>query len=80
MVQFTCMTTKKKFEVEDPEILVLRNGRFAYRAECPWQGKNGKTLTAFKFASKKAYEDQFADKEEVEQIVEQEVEQEVEME
>lgn len=74
MVQFTCMTTKKKFEVEDPEILVLRNGRFAYRAECPWQGKNGKTLTAFKFASKKAYEDQFAEKEEAEQEVEQEAE------
>eukprot|EP00962_Isochrysis_galbana_P042563 scaffold15973_cov137-Isochrysis_galbana.AAC.10 len=27
------MTTKQKFEVEDPEVVVLANGRFAYRAE-----------------------------------------------
>ena len=51
----TCMTTKKKFEVENPEVVVLRNGRFAYRADCPWEGKNGKLLTAFKFCSKEAH-------------------------
>ena len=51
----TCMTTKKKFEVDDPEVVVLNNGRYAYRAECPWEGKNGKKLTAFKFCSTEAY-------------------------
>jgi hypothetical protein len=45
------MTTKTKFEVEGPEVVVLNNGRYAYRAECPWEGKNGKKLTAFKFCS-----------------------------
>ena len=56
VVTMTCMTTKKKFEVEDPEVIVLRNGRYAFRAQCPWEGKNGKTLTAFKFCSFKDYE------------------------
>ena len=51
----TCMTTKKKFEVEDPEVIVLSNGRYAYRATRPWDGKNGKKLTAFKFCSAQAY-------------------------
>ena len=59
MVTMTCMTKKQKFEVEDPEIKVLKNGRYAYRAECPWQGKNGKQLYAFKFASKAAYESKY---------------------
>jgi hypothetical protein len=52
------MTTKKKFEVEQPEVAVLRNGRYAFRADCPWEGKNGKKLVAFKFCSSKDYEDQ----------------------
>ena len=52
----TCMTRKEKFEVEDPEIIVLANGRFAYRAKCPWEGKNGKELWAYKFCSRTAYE------------------------
>ena len=51
-----CLTTKKKFTVENPEVVVLQNGKFCYRVECPWEGKNGKKLTAFKFASRKAYE------------------------
>ena len=55
-VTMTCMTTKKKFEVEDPEVVVLRNGRYAYRCACPWEGKNGKKLHAFKFCSRSAYE------------------------
>ena len=50
------MTTKNKFEVEDPEVVVLRNGRFAYRAKCPWEGKNGKELYAYKFCGYAAYE------------------------
>ena len=55
-VSFTCMTTKQKFEVEDPEVIVMSNGRYAYRAECPWKGKDDKVLTAYKFAPKAAYE------------------------
>ena len=55
-VTMTCMTTKQKFEVEDPEVVVLKNGRFAYRAECPTLGKGGRTLTAFKFCSRADHE------------------------
>lgn len=54
-VEFTCMTTKKKFDVDDPEVVVLANGRYAYRADCPWPGKNGKALVAYKFCSREAY-------------------------
>ena len=56
VVTMTCMSTKKKFEVENPTVVVLANGRFAYREKCPWQGKNGKELFAFKFCSSEAYE------------------------
>ena len=49
------MTTKKKFDVEDPEVVVLNNGRYAYKVMCPWKGKNDKDLYAFKFASVGAY-------------------------
>lgn len=51
----TCMTTKQKFEVEDPPVTVLSNGRYAYKVKCPWEGKSGKELTAFKFCSTAAY-------------------------
>ena len=51
----TCMTTKRKFEATNPYVAVLKNGRYAYRVECPWQGKNGKTLYAFKFCGQDAY-------------------------
>jgi hypothetical protein len=54
-VTMMCMTTKQKFEVENPQVVVLRNGRFAYKEKCPWQGKNGKELYAFKFCSQEAY-------------------------
>jgi len=57
MVEMTCMTTKKKFEVENPEAVRLRNGRYAYRTPCPWDGKGGKKLIAFKFCSAAAYEE-----------------------
>ena len=57
MVRMTCMTTKQKFDVEDPEVVMLANGRFAYKTPCPWEGKNGKQLTAFKFCSSVAYRD-----------------------
>ena len=56
MVQMTCMTTKKKFDVDAPDVVQLKNGRYAYRADCPWEGKNGKKLRAFKFCSREAYE------------------------
>ena len=52
----TCMTTKQKFEVDDPEVVQLRNGRFAYRVECPWKGKNERLLTAYKFCSARDFE------------------------
>ena len=52
-VTMTCMTTKKKFDVVSPEVVVLKNGRYAFRAVCPWEGKNGKALVAFKFCSSK---------------------------
>ncbi len=54
-VLMTCMTTKTKFEVEDPPVIVLRNGRYAFKAPCPWEGKNGKQLHAFKFCSAEAH-------------------------
>ena len=53
----TCMTTKQKFECEDPPVVVLANGRYAYRVCCPWEGKNGKVLHAFKFCSAEAHRD-----------------------
>jgi len=56
-VTMTCMTTKKKFDVDDPEVVVLKNNRYAYRVKCPWQGKNDRDLYAFKFCSAQAYED-----------------------
>ena len=41
-VTMTCMTTKKKFEVDDPPVVELKNGRYAYR--CGARGrKNGKS-------------------------------------
>lgn len=55
-VTMTCMTTKKKFVVPNPEVSVLRNGRYAFTATCPWEGKNGKKLVAFKFCSAKDYQ------------------------
>ena len=55
-VTMTCMTTKQKFDVENPTVVVLSNGRYAYKVECPWKGKNGKDLTAFKFCGAAAYE------------------------
>ena len=54
-VMMTCMTTKKKFEVNNPEVVVLKNGRYAFRAECPWTGKNEKVLVAYKFCSAENY-------------------------
>lgn len=52
----TCMTTKQKFEVSNPPVIVLANGRYAYRVQCPWTGKTGQPLFAFKFCSKDAFD------------------------
>lgn len=52
----TCMTTKQKFMAEEPNVVVLRNGRYAYKVECPWKGKQDKALHAFKFCGSKDYE------------------------
>ena len=57
----TCMTTKQKFTVLEPTVVVLANGKFAYREKCPWTGKNNKELFAYKFCSRKAY-DEFLDR------------------
>jgi hypothetical protein len=57
-VTMTCMTTKQKFDVENPTVIRLKNGRYAYRVRCPWDGKNGKELYAFKFCSAAAYQKQ----------------------
>ena len=58
VVTFTCLTTKKTFDVENPPVIQLANGRYAYRVPCPWEGKNGKQLHAFKFAPKSAWLEQ----------------------
>ena len=66
MVTMTCMTKKKTFEVGEADcpVVVLKNGRYAYRCECPWRGKptdeepEGRKLTAFKFCSSEAYKRQ----------------------
>jgi hypothetical protein len=57
MVLMKCMTLKKTFECEDPEVVLLKNNRYAYKAMCPWKGKHGNDLFAFKFASSQAYRD-----------------------
>ena len=54
-VTMTCMTTKQKFDVTDPSVVRLANNRYAYRVKCPWEGKNGKELYAWKFCSLDAY-------------------------
>lgn len=51
------MTTKRNFDCDEPEVVLLKNKRFAYKAMCPWKGKNGNDLYAFKFATSKAYHD-----------------------
>lgn len=52
----TCLTKKQKFSVENPDVIRLANGRYAFRCKCPWEGKNGKELYAFKFCSYKDWE------------------------
>ena len=54
-ITMTCMTKKEKFTVNDPEVVVLNNGRYAYRAQCPWKGKNDKDLFAYKFCGAQQY-------------------------
>jgi hypothetical protein len=55
-VTMTCMSTKKKFDVEEPAAMRLKNGRYAFTAECPFECtcKRG----AFKFCSAADYQAQ----------------------
>ena len=62
----TCLTTKKTFEAVNPHVVVLKNGRYAYNVECPWKGKNNKTLYAYKFCGQAAYT-RFLEREETEE-------------
>ena len=55
-VEFTCLTTKNKFRATNPDVVVLSNGRFAYKAPCPWLRGDGKQLTAFKFCIHQAHQ------------------------
>lgn len=55
VISMTCMTTKKKFDAVNPMVVVLANGRYAYREVCPWKGKNDKELVAFKFCGVEAF-------------------------
>ena len=73
-VTMTCMTTKQKFDCEDPPVVVLANGRYAYKVECPWEGKGGKKLHAFKFCSTEAHKEFCARKEEQKEASEEEKE------
>ena len=50
------MTKKQKFMAENPTVVRLSNGRFAYKSKCPWEGKNGRELYAYKFCSIADYE------------------------
>ena len=72
------MTTKRSFEVDDPPVIQLKNGRYAYRVECPWEGKNGKRLVAFKFCSLAAYNAWTAKSEHIDESEHSEVEPEIE--
>ena len=56
LVEMTCMTTKKKFVVEDPDVVVLRNNKYAFKTQCPWPGKNNRVLWAYKFCSARDHE------------------------
>lgn len=56
MVKMLCLNTHQYFDVDDPPCVLLKNNRYAYRAECPWKGKDDQTLYAYKFCSKQAYD------------------------
>ena len=51
----SCLTTKKKFDAVNPDVVVLSNGRHAYRVQCPWKGKNDRVLYAYKFTNAEAH-------------------------
>ena len=71
-VTMTCLTMKKNFDVVNPEVVVLKNGRYAYRARCPWEGKGGKPLYAFKFCGTAAHERDTARNEKQKELGEEE--------
>lgn len=55
-VNMLCLTTKNTFEVVDPQVVLLKGNKYAFRAPCPWPGKRGQTLYAYKFCSRTDYE------------------------
>ncbi len=57
-VRMYCLSRKLKFDVVDPDIVKMANGRPQYRTTCPWMhAKSGRSLVACKFASTEAYKD-----------------------
>lgn len=64
--RFTCMSRKRKFDTPHPKISLMKNGRYYMRTACPWLAKDGRPLTACKFASKAAYDKQQAEAKEAE--------------
>lgn len=50
VVTMKCMVTKKTFEVTNPEVIELKNGRHAYCVEAPWPRANGEPIKCYKFA------------------------------
>ena len=38
-----------------PPVVMLSNGRYAYKVQCPWKGKGERLLFAYKFCSTEAY-------------------------
>lgn len=49
-VTMKCMKTKKSFELDDPPVVELKNGRHAYCAKAPWAEEEWKPC--YKFAPK----------------------------
>jgi len=54
--RFTCLSRKLKFDAPTPKITRMKNERYIMRQACPWLAKDGRPLTACKFASRAAYE------------------------
>ena len=71
-VTMMCLTKKQKFEVENPEVLELKNGRHAYRAMCPWKGKQSKDLFAWKFCNRADFDRYEASKAKIDETEEME--------
>ena len=60
--RFTCMSRKRKFDTLHPKISLMKNNRYIMRTPCPWLAKDGRPLSACKFACKADYDQQQAAK------------------